>query len=69
MMTFLSLLLASVPVAADALPARKPVAVMATATVTIIRIERIEIEPQSGSLQPTDRQFRQRDSVPMVDFY
>jgi len=69
MIALLPLLLATAPAAADAAPMRRPVAVMATASVTIVRAERVEVKLQPDSRPQTDRQYRQRDSAPMVDFY
>ena len=69
MIALLPLLLATAPVVGDAAPVRRPVNVMATASVTIIRAEPVEAKPQPASAAQTDRQYRQRDSAPMVEFF
>ncbi len=69
MIALLPLLLAAAPVASDAPAARTQVSRAAVATVTIIRAEPVEVTPISLADAKTDRQYRQRDSVPMVEFY
>jgi hypothetical protein len=64
-----ALLLAVAPVASDAPVTRAPVSRVAVATVTIIRAEPVEVRPTSSGDTKTDRQYRQRDSVPMVEFF
>jgi hypothetical protein len=39
------------------------------ASVTIIRAERIAPHPDKGLAHPTDRQYRQRDGLPLIEFY
>lgn len=41
------------------------------ATVTIIAAEsvNVRVQPQRGSSQATSRQYRERDKVPLVEFF
>jgi hypothetical protein len=39
------------------------------ASVTIVRAERITPRPDKGLIHLTDRQYRQRDGLPLVEFY
>jgi hypothetical protein len=66
MTALLPLLLAAAPIATAE---RMPVSKVATVSVTIIRAELIEVKPRPSVTPQTDRQYRQRDSVPMVDFF
>jgi hypothetical protein len=66
MIALLPLLLAAAPAP---VAERMPVSKVATASVTIIRAETIEVEPKPSTPPKPDRQYRQRDSVPMVEFY
>lgn len=69
MNALLAVLLATGPVASEAPAARQQVSRVAVATVTIIRAEPVEVRPVSSADAKTDRQFRKRDSVPMVEFF
>jgi hypothetical protein len=39
------------------------------ASVTIVRTEPIYTQPSKAHAKPTDRQFRTRENVPLVEFY
>jgi hypothetical protein len=67
MIALLPLLLAATPVAPEAAPAR--VSRVATATVQIIRLERVSAPADSRSPTSADRQYRQRDAMPLVEFF
>jgi hypothetical protein len=69
MIALLPLLLAATPVASEAPAVRQQASRVATATVTIISAERIEVRPTSTASARTDRQYRNRGSVPMVEFF
>ena len=69
MIALLPLLLAAAPVSSDAPVVRTQARRVAVATVTIIQAEPVEVTPISSADAKTDRQYRQRDSVPMVEFY
>ncbi len=68
MIALIPLLLAASPVAGDP-PARRPVISVATASVTIIRAEPVAVKPQPSAAPQTDRQYRQRDAVRLVEFF
>jgi hypothetical protein len=61
------LLLAATPVAQNAPSPR--VSRVATASVQIIRLEPVSARPETGDDKSSDRQYRQRDNMPLVDFY
>lgn len=61
------LLLAATPVAPVATPAR--VSRVATATVQIIRLEPVSVQVDPQEAKPADRQYRQRDALPLVEFF
>ncbi|MEP7349764.1 MAG: hypothetical protein ABI668_07400 [Sphingorhabdus sp.] len=49
---------------------QRPVATrVAVAAVRIIRAETVDVQKAPRTNQKMDRQYRQRDSVPMVEFY
>ncbi len=61
------LLLSAAPAASTPIRAQT----IMRASVEIVRAERIEVrEPKlSRSKMPTDRQYRKRDTMPMVEFF
>ena len=67
MIALLPLLLAAAPVAPHAAPAR--VTRVATATVQIIRLERVSVRTEPQKPQSVNRQYRERDAMPLVEFY
>jgi hypothetical protein len=73
MIAILPLLLAAAPVAAsvagDGAAMQRPVARLATATVTIVQAERIAPFIADTAVPKPDRQIRQRDAMPLVEFY
>lgn len=69
MISLVPLLLATASLTSDAPETGKGVSHVAVATVTIIQAEVITARPASTDTTQTDRQYRQRDSVPMVDFF
>lgn len=69
MVTLLSLLIAATPVAGDNAAARRPVSRLASATVTIVHAERIVVSLVEAQSPMPDRQIREREARPMVEFY
>ncbi len=67
MIALLPLLLATASVADT--DARRPVSRVAVASVTIIAAERVEVNPPPAQGKEQDRQYRRRDTVPMVEFF
>ncbi|MGB5077042.1 MAG: hypothetical protein WBO17_06140 [Sphingorhabdus sp.] len=65
----LALLIAASPTGAEKPAGRRPVVRIATASVTIIRAETIRLEPSSAPAGQFDRQYRQRDSVQITEFF
>jgi len=63
----LPLLLAATSSAPEVTPAR--VSRVATATVEIIRLERVSVQAPSKDTKSSDRQFRQREDMPLVEFF
>jgi hypothetical protein len=63
----LPLLLAATPAAPEATSAR--VSRIVTATVQIIRLEPISAQVDSKEVRSADRQYRQRDHMPLVEFF
>jgi hypothetical protein len=63
----LPLLLAAGPVALEATPSR--VSRVATATVQIIRLEPVSVQIDSKEAKSADRQYRRRDTMPLVEFF
>jgi hypothetical protein len=63
----LPLLLAATPVVPEAMPSR--VSRVATATVQIIRLESVSAQVEPKEAKPADRQYRQRDDMPLVEFF
>jgi hypothetical protein len=61
------LLLAATPVAPEAAPTR--VSRVATATVQIIRLEPVLVEVDPKEPTRADRQYRRRDTMPLVEFF
>jgi hypothetical protein len=68
MIALIPLLMAAAPVAGDP-PMHRPVIAVATASVTIIRAEAVVVKPLPFAAPQTDRQYRKRDSVPLVEFF
>ena len=69
MISLLPLLIAAAPVMSDAPDAGKRASHVAMATVTIIQAEVVAATPVPSDITRTDRQYRQRGSVPMVEFF
>jgi hypothetical protein len=69
MISLFPLLLATSALVSDGPTTRSQVSRVAVATVTIIQAEPVAVTPPLSSSASTDRQYRQRDSVPMVDFF
>jgi hypothetical protein len=67
MIAFLPLLLATTPVADTQV--RRPATKVAVATVTIIQAEPVEVKKPTEKATPPDRQYRNRDAVPLVEFF
>jgi uncharacterized membrane protein len=63
----LPLLLAATSSAPEATPAR--VSRVATVTVQIIKLEPVSARVTSKDINSADRQFRQRDEMPLVEFF
>jgi hypothetical protein len=61
-------LAAAAPVTVDA-ETRRPVARMATATVTIIKMERVAAISASDDLSKPDRQISRREAKPLIEFF
>lgn len=69
MIALLPFLLAAAPLAGDSAVVKRPVAQMASATVTIIQAEPITFALGETKAQKPDRQVRQREEKPLVEFY
>jgi hypothetical protein len=69
MIALLPLFLAAAPIAGGDLPARPQVARLATASVTIIRAERIGPSVADSNRADSDREVRQRDHRPLIEFF
>jgi hypothetical protein len=69
MIALLPLLLAATPVAGESVAVKGPVSRVASASVTIIHLERITAEIVEAKAEKPDRQVRQRDSKPLVEFF
>lgn len=69
MIALLPFFLAATPVAGDSAMAKRPVAQMASATVTIFQAEQITFALVETKAQKPDRQVRQREAKPLVEFY
>ena len=67
MIVFLPMLLATTPVADTQV--WRPATKVAVATVTIIRAESVEIPKANAKATQQDRQYRNRDSAPLVEFF
>ena len=67
MFALLPFLLAAAPMATPAAPPR--VSRVATATVQIIKLESVSADADRNSAVPVDRQYRQRDAMPLVEFF
>ena len=65
MIALLLLMIADAPLA----EARPAVSRIAVTTVTIIRAEPVAVLSPAPSAKQPDRQYRQRDAVPMVEFF
>ena len=63
----LPLMLAASPATAPTVPSR--VSRVGSATVQIIRAEPVSAKPRVEDIKQRDRQYRQRESMPLVDFY
>jgi hypothetical protein len=62
----LPLLLAATPAAT---PAPPHVSRVATATVQIIEMESVSAKPAANDTRAPDRQYRQRENMPLVEFF
>jgi hypothetical protein len=62
-----ALLLAAAPVSGGSAPAQ----MVTRVSVEIVRGERVAVQPlkQSRTAKQTDRQYRRRDKMPMVEFF
>jgi hypothetical protein len=69
MITLLPLLLAATPASGDAEAVRRPATRLATATVTIVQAERITPTDVREAMAKPDRQLRQREQMPLVEFF
>jgi hypothetical protein len=67
MIALLPLLLAATSSAPGATPARVNRA--ATVTVQIIKLETVSAQGTSKDTKSADRQYRQRDDMPLVEFF
>jgi hypothetical protein len=68
MIAFLPLLLAAAPVAGDSVVVKRPATRVASASVRIIHAERITPEAVEANSAKPDRQVRQREAKPLVEF-
>jgi hypothetical protein len=69
MIALLPLLLAATPVAGDGVVASRPVTRVASASVRIIRGERITAVTVETKTRTPDRQIRQREAKRLVEFF
>jgi hypothetical protein len=69
MIALLPLLLAATPVADNGAKAPRPAVRLATASVTIVQAERIAPTLAEGDAPKPDRQVRQREQKPLVEFF
>jgi hypothetical protein len=69
MIALIPLLLATAAVPTEAPAARRGAQVTATASVTIIRAEPVSVQKEASAPAPTDRQYRRRDAMPLVEFF
>jgi hypothetical protein len=65
MFAFLPLLLAATPAA----PPPPRAIIVASATVEIIRLEPVSANAEPKDTKPADRQYRRRDTMPLVEFF
>jgi hypothetical protein len=63
----LPFLLVAAPVSPEAMPSR--VSRVATATVQIIKLESVSSKIEPSETRSVDRQYRQRDAMPLVEFF
>ena len=64
MIAFLPLLLAATPAAPPPNAVR-----VASATVQIVRLEPVSASADPKDAKPADRQYRRRDTMPLVEFF
>jgi hypothetical protein len=71
MMVALSLLAAVTAQISPTVAVRRPEVAVVTmqASVTIIKAEIIDSQPLNLREKPTDRQYRTREDLPLVEFY
>jgi hypothetical protein len=69
MIALLPLLLAATPLAGDSVSDKRPVTRVASASVRIIQSERITLQLVEAKAEKPDRQVRQRDAKPLVEFF
>ncbi len=69
MIALLPLLIAATPVGGDNVAPERPVTRLASATVTIIQAERIAPSLVGIQASMSDRQIRQREARPIIEFY
>jgi hypothetical protein len=69
MIALLPLLFAVSAVADDGAAAKRPARQLASASVTIIQAERITPAAVGSNTQRPDRQVREREAKPLVEFY
>jgi hypothetical protein len=69
MIALLPLLLAAAPVAGESVAVKRPVTRVASASVRIIHAERITSETVEAKAGKPDRQVRQREAKPLVEFF
>jgi hypothetical protein len=69
MIALLPLLLAVTPVAGDSVAVKRPVTRVASASVRIIQAERITPALVDATAAKPDRQVRQREAKPLVEFF
>lgn len=69
MIALLPLLIAATQVGGDNVAPKRPVTRLASATVTIIQAERIAPSLVGIQAPMSDRQIRQREARPIIEFY
>jgi hypothetical protein len=69
MIAILPLLLAATSVGGDSVAVKRFVTQVASASVRIIQAERITPEAVEAKGKKTDRQIRQREAKPLVEFF
>lgn len=69
MIALLPLFLAAAPVADNVASAPRPAVRLATASVTILQADRIASAMPDNMTPKPDRQIRQREQKPLVEFF